>query len=103
MAACRRASSWRKGAPSCAFRGAMQSQPKHEFGRVMQQFAQALLSGQRTLALADGEDGQAVLGDGKWVSPLGSPAPTHGAGKTRGEVTVGPGLRIGVEEIEPTS
>src|SRR5580704_12700724 len=100
MAACRRASSWRKGAPSCAFRGAMQSQPSMKLGRVMQQFAQALLSGQRTFALADGEDGQAVLGDGQGMTPLGGAAPTHGAGKTRGEVTVGPGLRIGIEEIE---
>src|SRR5208337_5223801 len=76
---------------------------KHEFGRVMQQFAQALLSGQRTFALADGEDGQAVLGDGQGMTPLGGAAPTHGAGKARGEVVVGPGLRIGIEEIEPAS
>jgi hypothetical protein len=37
------------------------------------------------------------------MSPLGSSNPTHGAGKTRGEVTVGPGLRIGIQEIEPAS
>src|SRR5208283_6136904 len=35
------------------------------------------------------------------MRPLGSPTPTHGAGKARGEVIVSPGLRIGIEEIEP--
>src|SRR5208283_4532162 len=48
-------------------------------------------------------DGQAVLGDRKGASPSGSPTPAQGAGKTRGEVAVGPGLRIGIEEIEPAS
>src|SRR5208283_3849246 len=44
-----------------------------------------------------------MLGDREGVSPLGSPTPTHSAGKARGEVAVGPGLRIGIEEIEAAS
>ena len=57
MAACRRASSWRKGAPSCAFRGAMQSQPSMNSVASCNCSRKPLLSGQRTFALADGEDG----------------------------------------------
>ena len=69
----------------------------------MSNFAQSLARGERPAAFAQGEHGEAVLGDAERKIPFRITGPAIGARQPDREILVGPCVGLGIEEIEPAA
>ena len=72
-------------------------------GRVMKNLAQSLARGERPFGFAQGEHGEAVLGDAERKIPFGVAAPAIGSGDPNRKILVGPCVGSRIEEIEPAA
>ena len=72
-------------------------------GGIMKNFAQSLARGERPAAFAQGEHGEAVLGDAERKIPFGVAAPAIGSGDPNRKILVGPcvGSRIENTTVQP--
>ena len=69
----------------------------------MKNLAQSLARGERPFGFAQGEHGEAVLGDAERKIPFGVAAPAIGSGDPDRKILVGPCVGLRIEKIEPAA
>ena len=70
---------------------------------VMKNLAQSLARGERPFGFAQGEHGEAVLGDAEGKIPFGVAAPAIGSGDPNRKILVRPCVGLRIEKIEPAA
>jgi hypothetical protein len=70
---------------------------------IMKNLAQSLARGERPFGFAQGEHGEAVLGDAEGEIPFGVAAPAIGSGDPDRKILVRPCVGLRIEKIEPAA